>query len=98
MTGIIEYDHIINANHIIHVKLMRQVLIKVRIVTKPDIWQLAQGAFGRPVAFTDNAVICEAAFCKLTDSNQSSWTRNNLTTPALFEFRYFILQNIEMSS
>jgi len=55
------------------------------------------GVFGVGVwLLKDNAVICEAAFCKLTDSNQSSWTRNNLTTPAYLSSG-ISFQNIEMT-
>lgn len=86
VAGVIEYEHFINADNIIYCEIDETIfkrgenshealyvwLVWLEMLLN-DLWFLK-----------DNAVICEAAFCKLTDESHSSWTRNNLTNPAYF--------------
>ncbi|NMP02234.1 hypothetical protein HHE94_05825 [Pseudoalteromonas arctica] len=96
--GIIEYDHFINANNIIYCEIDETIFNKGEDSHQAlYIWLVWLKALLDDLwLLKDNAVICEAAFCKLTDSNQSSWTRNNLTTPAYLSSG-ISFQNIEMT-
>ncbi|EHY0954867.1 TPA: HEPN domain-containing protein [Vibrio cholerae] len=98
VAGTIEYEHFINADNIIYCEIDDTIfnkgedshqalyvwLVWLKMLLN-DLWLLK-----------DNAVICEAAFCKLTDSSHCEWTRNNLTTPAYLSSG-ISFQNTEMT-
>ncbi|KJF91902.1 HEPN domain-containing protein [Photobacterium leiognathi] len=98
VAGIIEYEHFKNAANIIYCEIDETIfnkgedshqalyvwLVWLKMLLN-DLWFLK-----------DNAVVCEAAFCKLTDSNHSSWTRNNLTAPT-YVSSGVSFQNTEMT-
>ncbi|WP_257325105.1 HEPN domain-containing protein [Pseudoalteromonas rhizosphaerae] len=82
--GVIEYEHFIHADNIIYCDIDDTVFDKGEDSHKAlFIWLFWLKMLLNDLWFIkDNAVICEAAFCKLTDSKHSAWTRNNLTSPA----------------
>jgi len=98
VAGAIEFDHFINADNIIYCETDSTIfnkdedshqalyvwLVWLKMLLN-DLWLVK-----------DNAVICEAAFCKETGLNHSAWTRNNLTTPAYLSSG-FSFKNIEMT-
>lgn len=80
MAGVIEYKHFLEADNIIYCELdetnfnrcedshqaLYVWLVWLQMLLN-DLWFIK-----------DNAVICEAAFCKLSDESHSAWTRNHL--------------------
>lgn len=80
MAGTIEYQHFIEAGNIIYCELGEADFKKGESSHEAlYVWLTWLNMLLSDLWFIkDNAVICEAAFCKLTDKNQVGWTRNCL--------------------
>ncbi|CAH6960379.1 HEPN_Apea domain-containing protein [Vibrio chagasii] len=82
--GLIEYEHFLEAENILYFEVSEEDFGKdlngeqalfiwlswVKMLIN-DLWFIR-----------DNSVLCEAAFCKMTNQSSTTWTRNSLTSSA----------------
>jgi hypothetical protein len=86
--GFIEYEHFGNANNIIYCEVDEDIFGRALDSEQAlFIWLHWLKLLINDLWFIkDNAVVCEAAFCKSTDQYSTSWTRNSLTSAAYNSF------------
>lgn len=101
VAGTIEYEHFINAGNIIYGEFDDTNFTLFKKCEDSHeallVWLIWVKMLLNALWFLkDNAVICEAAFCKLTDSSHYGWTRSNLTAPAYLSSG-ISYQDIEMT-
>ncbi|MDO6501167.1 HEPN domain-containing protein [Photobacterium sanguinicancri] len=84
IAGVIEYDHFLNAENILYCELNESFFGKSLDSGQAlFIWlHWLQMLLNDLWFIKDNAVVCEAAFCKLDNGSDSAWTRNNITNAA----------------
>ncbi|MDD9180740.1 hypothetical protein, partial [Aliivibrio sp. A6] len=84
VAGIIEYQHFLNADNILYCYINQESFGKPLDSGQALILWLSwlQMLLNDLWFIKDNAVVCEAAFCKLTHGVDTSWTRNNITNAA----------------
>ncbi len=82
--GIIEYDHFINAENILYCEISQEDFGKdLDSEQALFIWlSWLQMLISDLWFIRDNAVVCEAAFCKMTNLSSVAWTRNSLFSSA----------------